>query len=203
LKTETLARIGGIAIIPASAVALLGLIAQGAHIYEQAGGFAELVGGVVLVMALPALVVRMATRAGRLGLAGSLLVTFVVLDFQVIGGALDAFVVPMLAAHGISTKAVPPALGIFFLLGVVAQLPGTALLAYATIRRRPLPILAGWLWAASLLAAIIGFLPSAGVFDVVSGALAYCGLIVAGASLAFGGRHDAVAVSPGPAPATA
>jgi hypothetical protein len=91
----------------------------------------------------------------------------------------------------------------FFLLGVVAQLPGTALLAYATIRRRPLPILAGWLWAASLLAAIIGFLPSAGVFDVVSGALAYCGLIVAGASLAFGGRHDAVAVSPGPAPATA
>lgn len=201
MKTGTLIRIGGIAMIPASALALLGLIAQGTHTLQQAGGFAELVGGIVLVCALPALVVRMATRAGRLGLAGALLVTFVVLDFQVVGGATDAFVVPMLAGHGIPTKEVPPALGIFFLLGVVAQLAGTALLAYTTIRRRPLAVLAGWLWAASVVVAIVSLLPSAGVVDVVSGGLAYCGLMVAGASLASGGEVGSVAVSADPAAA--
>lgn len=203
MKTQTLVRIGGIAMIPASAVALVGLIAQGAHVYQEAGGYAELVGGLVLVLALPALAARMATRAGRLGLTGTLLITFVILDFQVIGGVLDAFVVPMLAAHGISTKSVPPALGVFFLLGVVAQLPGTALLAYTTVRRRPLPVLAGWLWAASVLAAIISLLPSAGAFDVVSGVFAFCGLMVAGASLALAPQHDAALVSPSSAPAMA
>lgn len=199
MKTESLVRIGGIAMIPASAAALLGLIAQGAHVYEQAGGFAELIGGLALVLALPVLVVRMATRAGRLGFAGALLITFVVLDFQVVGGAMDAFVVPMLQAHGISTKAVPPGLGIFFLLGVVAQLAGSGLLVYATLRRRPLPVLVGWLWAASLLAAILSMLPSAGVLDVVSGAFAYCGMIVAGTSLAFGGGPEPAPVSASPA----
>ena len=201
MRTESLVRIGGIAIIPASAIALLGLIAQGLHIYRQVGGFGELIGGIVLVLALPALLVRMATRAGRLGLAGVLLITFVILDFQVVGGAMDAFVVPMLAAHGISTGAVPPALGVFFLLGVVAQLAGTALLAYTAIRRRPLPALAGWLWAASLLAAIVSLLPSPGVFDVVSGVLAFGGLMTAGASLGSGQQRETVATSPAPATA--
>ncbi|NUP73785.1 MAG: hypothetical protein HOQ07_03925, partial [Sinomonas sp.] len=129
------------------------------------------------------------------------LITFVVIDFQIVGGAMGAFVIPTLAAQGSPTEP-PPALGIVFMLGMLAQLLGSAFIAYTTLRRRPVPVAVGWLWAASLLVEIASMVPGAGFLDALSGVLAMSALIVSGASLAGAGRRDA-ATHPSPTAAKA
>ena len=185
MKAETLVRAGGIAMIPGAILACAGLMAQTLHTQEAAGGGAEMLGGIVLVLALPVLTGRLAVYAGRLGLAGGILVTLVVLDFQVIGGALDAFIRPFLAASHVSNLKMPTGLGLLFLAGTLFEVVSLALLAFATLRRHALPAPAGWCWAAALLTAVGGFAPVGGaVFDTLGAAFAYAGLVIAGWALA-------------------
>ncbi len=191
MKSETLTRIAGIAIIPAAVLACAGLTAQTLHVLEGIGGAAEIVGGIVLVLAIPALTARMAAVAGKLGLAGALLATLVVICFQVIGGVMDGFILPFLTAHHLSREQMPHGLGLVFLVGAISQVIGLSLLAVATIRRRPVPALAGWCWAASAVAAVASFAPVGGaVFDTLSGVFAYAGFVIAGWSLVATERRE-------------
>lgn len=194
LKTDTLTRIAGIAMIPGSLLAAIGLTAQTVHVAEAAGGGAELAGGLMLILALPALGIRMATQAGILGLLGAVLVTLVILDFQShrgrSGRLCPAF--PRIASHPARPDAGRPRPDVPRRGG--GPSPWPALLAFTTIRYRPLPSIVGWCWAASVVAAVASFAPGVGVFATISGVLAYTGFVLAGLSLAqLGARKHAEA----------
>jgi hypothetical protein len=118
------------------------------------------IGAALVFLGLPAMYARMAGPAGVLGLVGAVLIALGWLFFGVFLSLYSLLVVPWLAdqAPALVATAAPLPTGIIvaFIVGLLAQLIGTVLLALPFIRGRVRPRWVGYALLASALLVVVG-----------------------------------------------
>lgn len=119
-----------------------------------------IMGAFLVILGLPAMYARMAGSAGLSGLIGVALLAMAWMFFGLFLSLYSTLVLPWLADKGPSLIAAstppPPAFMIGFVIGLLAWLVGTVLLAIPFIRRRVQPSWVGYLLAASGVWVVIG-----------------------------------------------
>lgn len=117
-------------------------------------------GAFLVILGLPAVYARMAGSGGLSALIGTALVSVAWMFFGLFLGLHSLLVLPWLADKAPALVAPstppPPAFMIGFVIGLLAWLVGTALLAIPFIRRRAQPSWVGYVLAASGLWVVIG-----------------------------------------------
>lgn len=141
-----------------------------------------LVGALLIALGLPGTYARQAEQAGKIGLIGFSLTFIVILLFSVALGAIETFVLPVLAANA-STRSflagsLPGLYSRFVLLALLLELIGPVLLGIATLRARIFPRWTGWLLIAIPILVFLGF------FVSLPGPLAQLDAIVLNISIA-------------------
>ena len=119
-------------------------------------------GAALCVLGLPGMIARQAERAGVLGLIGGVAVILVQVIFGIGNGFVDVTVFPALVADP-STRAFalvgpPPAMNIFFMVGVALGVIGALALGIATLRARVFARWIGVLFLLTVLAEVPSFL---------------------------------------------
>jgi hypothetical protein len=119
-----------------------------------------IMGAFLVILGLPAMYARMAGAAGLSGLIGVTLLAISWMFFGLFLSLYSTLVLPWLADKAPALIAAstppPPAFMIGFVIGLLAWLAGTVLLAIPFIRRRAQPSWVGYLLAASGLWVVIG-----------------------------------------------
>lgn len=119
-------------------------------------------GAAFCVMGLPGMIARQAEQAGVLGLIGGVAVMIVQLIYGIGNGFVDVAVFPALVADP-STRAFalvgpPPAMNIFFMVGMASGVIGALTLGIATLRAGVFARWIGVLLLLTVLAEIPSFL---------------------------------------------
>ena len=141
MSTRTLYRLSGAILLLGGGIAIIGHLLQipsdpGTPLWVP-GTWLALGGSLLVGLGWPAIYLRQAAQAGRLGLAGFVL-AFLALLIVVGIGTFDAFVSPVLASSA-STRpladgeAIPALLG-FLVLAALLQMVGPLLFGIATLR---------------------------------------------------------------------
>ncbi len=119
-------------------------------------------GAVFCVMGLPGLIARQAEQAGVLGLIGGVAVIIVQLIYGIGNGFVDVTVFPALVAdpttRAFALAGPPPAMNIFFMVGMASGVIGAIALGIATLRARVFARWIGILFLLTVLAEIPSFL---------------------------------------------
>jgi len=145
MSSTTLYRLSGIVLLIGGVFAIIGALleapsAPGTSLWIP-GTWFSLVGSLLILLGWPALYLRQADKAGRLGLLGFVLSFLALLILGIGFGTIDTFVSQVLAGEG----SMPAMLG-FELLGGLLLVVGPLLFGIATLRARVFPR-----WVAILL----------------------------------------------------
>jgi hypothetical protein len=118
------------------------------------------IGAALVLLGLPAMYARMAGPAGLLGLVGVVLIALAWLFFGVFLSLYSVLVAPWLAekAPSLVSAAAPLPAGIIiaFIIGLVAEVVGSVLLAIPFIRGRVQPRWVGYMLPAAALLRVVG-----------------------------------------------
>ncbi len=188
MSSTSLYRFSGISLVLGSVLAVGGAVlgifsSDPTSTITGIGAIIAFVGATVGILGMPGMYAKQAQRAGVLGLIGTTLLVCYFLILGIFGNALNALILPFIAAHTpLLAKTEPPALGIFYQLGGLLGVVGGILLGIATIRAAILPRWAGVVLMVGVVIQFVGdFLrsPLANLgFLLVMIALAWLGLSV-------------------------
>jgi hypothetical protein len=191
--SKSMSRIGAITLVVAAGVGIivqvmLGVLASNRPTTNPGvivAGWVDMPVGLLLVVALPVLVARIATRFGLLGAVGFALLALSFLVYDVILGSERAISSPYLVTHHVDLSQGPPIGEIFLLLaGGIAKMIGGVLLGIAMLRSGPAWRVAGGLVIASSVVFAAGLIPFVGEYaDTVGGIMLLVGLGIAGLQL--------------------
>ncbi len=119
-------------------------------------------GAAFSILGLPGLIARQAGQAGILGMIGGVAVLLVQMIFGIGNGFVDVTVLPSLVANpstrDFALAGPPPAMNIFFMVGVASGVIGALTLGIATLRARVFPRWIGILFLLTVLAEVPTFL---------------------------------------------
>jgi hypothetical protein len=168
MSSTTLSRLSGISLLLGGLLAALSTLPvffigdDSTSTLAATAALLRVLGGMFIVVGLPAMYSRQAKRTGLLGLVGFLATLFYILILGVAGDTINAFVVPFIAsaAPSLLKGSLPSGLGNFFFVGGLLGLVGGILLGIATLRAAVLPRWAGLpLIAGAVLSFVGNFLP--------------------------------------------
>jgi hypothetical protein len=185
-----LLRFSGLAVMVGAALSLLQVLVSSlaysrndptAYVNDPGYTATNLLGIVavlLVIVGLPGVYASRADRAGVLGLIALVSIGITGLMFPFFFGLVSVMIFPWLADKAPSvvsgSNSGPPSVFVFFIIGTLIQLVGTALLAILFLRGRLLPRWVGFIFAASAIMAVVGFFlsgpngPSNAVINLLS-----------------------------------
>jgi hypothetical protein len=216
LSSTTLYRLSGVAIILGALLAIIGNVLSSIlfpgndpHQYVSALWLPVMllsfIGSLLLVVGLPGMVARQATRAGWLGLVGFALIIIGGILFTSLN-ATTFLVLPWLAVNAPKLAAGngPPAIFVYVLVASLLFAVGGVLLGIATMRAGVLPRWAGLLIIVGAVLNLVAF-PLSGAIGSIVGTLAFVlfalGFAWVGYALVSGGGSEIAQPSPVPSQA--
>jgi hypothetical protein len=191
----SVARLGGGALFVGAAAAIVVQLVLAVNPSDRptlnptvtAMGWSDMVAGLVIILALPALVSRVAKGSQKLGVIGFTCLVIAFIAYSEILGFQRAVDSPYLVAHHVDLSQGPP-LGmiVVLLVGGFAKIIGGVVFGIAAWRSRGVSRISAGLIVASSVIFASGLIPFIGEFvDLVGGvmllvALGMCGLEMAG-----------------------
>lgn len=143
----------------------------------------SLVGGILILLGLPASYMRQAKQVGRLGLIGFIALWLTALLFAIVLSIIGIVAVSSNPASAFAGPP-PPFLMVFFLVGTVLEVIGGALFGIMTIRAHVFPSLIGWMLIVAVILGLVGF-PLSGVISTIVGTVSSVLLFLALAWLGY------------------
>jgi len=191
---SALARLGGGALFVGAAAAIVVQLVLAANPSDRptlnptvtAMGWSDMVVGLVIILALPALVSRVAQGSQKLSVIGFICLVIAFVAYSELLGFQRAVDSPYLVAHHVDLSQGPP-LGmiVVLLVGGFAKIIGGVVFGIAAWRSRAVSRASAGLIVASSVIFASGLIPFVGEFvDLVGGVLLLAGLGMCGLQLA-------------------
>lgn len=182
LSSQTLFRLSGLGLISASSLIILGHICQilsGQNdTLALTGGLLLFVGGLVVCICLPGLLLRQVPGVGIGGLIGFIGFSLGMLLLNIDATMLNVFMVPWLASVDPKLAQGPDGLGGLFLVGTLIHLVGGIIFCLSCLRTGVFPRWPVLLLLATLLVRAIGStLQGAGLVALIASLFFYSALI--------------------------
>ena len=162
----------------------------------------------LVIVGLPGVYASRADRAGLMGLIGLVSIAITGLMFPFFFGLTQVMIFAWLTDQApalvSSSNSGPPSFFIFFIVGTVIQVVGTALLAILFIRGRLLPRWIGFVFAASAIMGIVGFFLNGpnGPSNILINLISNVSPVLLLAGLSYMGYQTWSAARAAPSPAT-